>query len=108
MASAGRVREAWAKYVHADFRHHDVCFRGDRDSFLAAMEENAQTYSDKNHETLRALEHGDVVAIHGRVAFGGSRRSVIHIFRCRENRIVGKWVASREAWGGSPNENGIF
>ena len=108
LASAGRVREAYEKYVHPEFRHHNAYFKGDRETFLAAMEENARNFPDKTYETLRALEDGDLAAVHGKVMFGGSRWSVIHIFRFQGDRIIEEWEASQEVLKESPNENGIF
>jgi predicted SnoaL-like aldol condensation-catalyzing enzyme len=48
------------------------------------MEENAQEYPDKAYETLRVLEDGDLVAVHGRVNLSpDSQWSVIHFFVLR-------------------------
>jgi predicted SnoaL-like aldol condensation-catalyzing enzyme len=109
MSSSGGVHEAFEKYVHADFRHHLAFFKGDRGSFLKAMEENAREFPDKTYETLRAVEEGDLVAIHGRVTFTPDQRwSVIHIFRFEKDKIIESWEASQEELKDSPNENGIF
>jgi len=108
LASCGRVREAYDSFVHPEFRHHNAYFQGDRVSLLAGMEENARQFPDKNYQTLRALAEGDLVAIHGKVTFGSSQWSVIHIFRFREDKIIEEWEASQQALGDSPNANGIF
>lgn len=108
LASSGRVREAYDNCVHPDFRHHNAYFKGDRQSLLAGMEESAQNFPDKRYDTLRALEEGELVAIHGKVAFGDSQWSVIHIFRFREDKIIEAWEASQKVLEESPNENGIF
>ena len=108
-ASSGRVREAYDQYVHPEFRHHNAHFKGDRGSFMTAMEENARQFPDKNYETLRALEDGDLVAIHGRVVLAAdSQWSVIHIFRFEDDRIMEMWEASQQVLKDSPNENGLF
>ena len=67
LASSGNVREAYEAYVHPNFRHHNPYFPGDRASLLAAMEENAATFPQKEFEAMHALEDGDLVAVHGRV-----------------------------------------
>jgi predicted SnoaL-like aldol condensation-catalyzing enzyme len=109
LASSGRVKEAYEKYVHPDFKHHNAYFKGDRESLLKGMEENARQFPEKTYETLRTLEEGDLVAIQGKVKFGGqSEWSVIHIFRFEDNLIIEEWEASQEALKDSPNENGIF
>ena len=110
LASSGNVREAYEKYVHPDFRHHNPYFPGDRASLLAAMEENAATFPQKEFEVLRALEDGDLVAVHGRVRFTPSHPwiALIHIFRFEDNQIIEEWEAGQEVPNDSPNENGVF
>jgi predicted SnoaL-like aldol condensation-catalyzing enzyme len=108
-ASSGKVREAFAAHVHPHFRHHLGFFRGNRLSYLEAVEENAREYPDKTYEVLRALEDGDLVAIHGKVTFTPEQQwSVIHIFRFEGEQIVESWEASQEDLKDFPNENGIF
>ena len=109
LASSGRVREAYERYVHPDFRHHNAYFKGDRESLLRGMEENAQKFPNKNYETLRALEDGDLVAIHAKVVLSPeSHWSVIHIFRFVDNKIIEEWEASQEVLKDSSNTNGVF
>jgi predicted SnoaL-like aldol condensation-catalyzing enzyme len=109
LASSGKVREAFAWYVHSQFRHHNAYFKGDRESLLRRMEENAKKFPDKTLHTLRAVEEGDLVAIHARVVYSPEEQwSVIHIFRFKGNLIIEEWEASQEASQDSPNENGIF
>jgi len=108
LASSGRVREGYEQFVDPEFRHHNAYFMGDRESLLVAMEENSRQFPDKTYETLRALEDNDHVAIHGKVTFGNSQWSVIHIFRFRDDKIIEEWEASQQALEDSPNEYGIF
>ncbi|MGW8316157.1 MAG: nuclear transport factor 2 family protein [Bacteroidales bacterium] len=109
LASSENVRDGYEKYVHPEFRHHNVHFRGDRASLLQAMEENAGQFPDKVYTALRALEDGDLVAVHGKVeGVFESAWSVIHIFRFSDDKIVEAWEASQEDVGDSPNENGLF
>jgi predicted SnoaL-like aldol condensation-catalyzing enzyme len=108
LASSGNVREAYGKYVHPDFKHHNVYFRGDRDSFMKAMEENALQFPHKTYETMHALEDGDFVAVHGKVVLGSKIFGVIHLFRFKDGTIIESWEASQEELKDSPNENGLF
>lgn len=78
LASAGKVREAYEKYVHADFIHHNTYYKG------------------------------DLVTVHGKVTLGHKVFGVIHIFRFENEKIVEEWEASQEVLQDSPNENGIF
>ena len=110
LASSGNVREAYDTYVHPQFRHHNPYFPGDRASLLAAMEENAATFPQKEFEAVRALEDGDLVAVHGRVRLTPSRPwiALIHIFRFQDNQIIEECEAGQEVPKESPNENGVF
>jgi predicted SnoaL-like aldol condensation-catalyzing enzyme len=109
LASSGEVREAYEKYVHPEFRHHNAYFKGNRESLFQGMEENAQQFPNKKYETLRALEDKDLVAIQGKVSLSpDSQWSVIHIFRFEGDLIIEEWEASQEAIKDSPNEYGIF
>ncbi len=66
-ASAGDVRGAYEKYVHARFRHHNPYFKGDRESLMQGMLDGAGEFPQKQFEPLRSLEDGALVAVHGRV-----------------------------------------
>jgi hypothetical protein len=41
LASSGLVKEVYAKYVHADFIHHNPYFPADRASLMKGMEPEA-------------------------------------------------------------------
>src|SRR6266542_3012832 len=105
LASSGNVHEAYERYVHPDFRHHNPCFPGDRASLLTAMEENAATFPQKEFEAVRALEDGDLVAVHGRVRLTPSSPwiALIHIFRFEGNQIIEEWEVGQEVPKESPN-----
>ncbi|MBX6379425.1 MAG: nuclear transport factor 2 family protein [Thermoflavifilum aggregans] len=109
LASSGKIAEAYARYIHPGFIHHNPYFKGDRASFMQAMEENARQFPEKRYEVLRTLEDGDLVAIHGKVVLSEeSQWSVIHIFRFAGNQIIESWEASQQVIADSPNVNGIF
>lgn len=110
LASSGNVREAYETYVHPQFRHHNPYFPGDRASLLAAMEENAVAFPQKEFEAVRALEDGELVAVHGRVRLTPSRPwiALMHIFRFQDNQIIEEWEAGQEVPTDSPNQNGVF
>jgi len=107
--SAGDVRPAYEEFVHPDFIHHNVYFKGDRESLLVGMDENAREFPDKKYETLRALKDGDLVTVHGKVQLSpDSIWAVIHIFRFQDGKIIEAWEASQEEIDDSPNEYGLF
>ncbi len=77
---------------------------------MAAMEENAAKNPDKVLEIQRALQDGDLVAVHSRVRQkpGDLGGAVVHIFRFQGNLIVELWDIGQEVPKDSPNEYGMF
>ena len=67
LVAAGKVREAYDRHVGANFRHHNAFFRGDRESLMRAMEENAARNPDKVLDVKHTLEDGNYVAVHSHV-----------------------------------------
>ena len=47
LAASGKVREAYSKYVSPNLQHHNPYFRGDRESLMIGMEENATKNPNK-------------------------------------------------------------
>ncbi len=108
---AGKVREAYDKYVSPDFIHHNPYFKGDRQSLLVAMEENEQVNPGKLLEVQHVAEDGDIVMVHSRLKFqqaGMSEMAVIHIFRFAGSLVIEAWDIAMAAPAESPNENGMF
>jgi predicted SnoaL-like aldol condensation-catalyzing enzyme len=108
--AAGRVREAYDTYIGPGFRHHNPHFKGDGTSLMSAMEENARTNPDKVLEVKRALEDGDLVAVHSHIRQNASDlgAAVVHIFRFEGDRIVELWDAGQAVEATSVNDNGMF
>jgi len=74
------------------------------------MEEAAKKNPDKVLEVQRALEDGDLVAVHSRVRQKPADRgaAVVHIFRFEDDRIAELWDFGQPVPEDSPNENGMF
>ena len=106
----GRVRDAYERHVGANFRHHNAFFRGDRESLMKAMEENARKNPDKVVEMKLALEDGNFVAVHSYIRQHAHDRGVaaVHIFRFENDRIAELWDVGQEVPKESPNEYGMF
>ncbi|MBG9944048.1 nuclear transport factor 2 family protein [Brevibacillus formosus] len=110
LVASGNVREAYQRYTGPNFRHHNPFFRGDAHSLMIAMEENAAKNPHKILEVKRAIEEGDIVAVHSHVRqnqedIGGA---VVHIFRFHNDQIVELWDVGQPIPDDSPNENGMF
>lgn len=110
LVASGKVREAYRSHIGPGFRHHNPFFRGDADSLMLAMEENAEKNPQKILEVKRALEEGDFVMVHSHVKQnpGDSGVAVVHIFRFQDGRIVEFWDLGQAIPENSPNENGMF
>lgn len=110
LAASGKVREAYHRYIGPDFSHHNPFFRGDADSLMLAMEENAAQNPNKILEIKLAIQENETVAVHSHVKqnpedLGGA---VVHIFRFQDGQIVEMWDIGQPIPEDSSNENGMF
>lgn len=110
LAASGEVDEAYEMYVHPDFFHHNVYFKGDRESLRLAMKEAHVQSPNKSYEAKRTIEEGDLVAVHGRVVLASNNQAlnVVHIFRFEGDRIIEEWETGAEVPSDTQNENGAF
>ncbi|MCA0754240.1 nuclear transport factor 2 family protein [Paenibacillus sp. N4] len=110
LVASGEVREAYQRYIGPDFLHHNPFFRGDADSLMLAMEENAAKNPHKTLEIKRVMEEGDIVAVHSHVKQKQEDigAAVVHIFRFNNDLIVELWDVGQPIPEQSPNENGVF
>src|SRR5215207_725093 len=110
MASGGEVREAYLKFVGAEFRHHNPFFEGSAETLMAGMEENARQNPNKTLEVKRVLAEGEFVAIHSHVRQkpNDSGGAVVHIFRFENGHIVELWDLGQQVPEESPNQYGMF
>lgn len=110
LVSSGKAREAFGALVGPYFQHHNPYFRGDAQSLMTAMEENAAQNPNKAIAVKHAIEEGDMVAVHFLVHHkpGDRGAAIIHIFRFEGERIAEMWDVGQEVPESSPNENGMF
>ena len=110
LASSGKVREAYSKFVSEGFKHHNPYFEGTAEALEAGMQENADQNPEKSFEVKQSIAEGDLVAIHGLVHHkpGDRGAAVIHIFRFEDGRIVELWDVGQEVPEDSPNQYGMF
>jgi len=110
LASKGQAREAFDKYGGNNFKHHNIYFKGDSESLIKAMEDNAIKNPDKTLDIKRILQDGNLVATHSHVRQnpadpGGA---VVHIFRFENDKIAELWDLGQAVPLETVNENGIF
>jgi len=110
LASSGEVRKAYELYVAPDFKHHNPYYKGDRESLLKGMEDASKSSPNKEFTMLRALQDGEMVAVHSRVIKESldAPISVVHIFRFGGNQIIELWDNIMLEPKEMINENGLF
>ncbi|WP_347552765.1 nuclear transport factor 2 family protein [Pseudalkalibacillus hwajinpoensis] len=110
LVASGKVREAYRNYIGPRFFHHNPFFRGDSDSLMLAMEEDASNNPDKTFKVKLAIEERDLIAVHSHIKQNPEDRgvAVVHIFRFQDNQIVELWDLGQPIPKNSPNENGVF
>ena len=110
LASTGKSRVAFDKYVAKDFKHHNIYFKGDAESLMLAMEENAKKNPGKVFKIERSLQDGNLVATHSHVHQHPTDpgAAVIHIFRFEKDKIAELWDLGQPVPLETVNENGMF
>ncbi len=81
--TSGHAREAYEKHVKPGFRHHNPFYKGDAKSLMEGMEGSEKTFPEKSLTIHRAIEEGDLVAVHSHIVLkkGQLEVAVVHIFR---------------------------
>ncbi|MDO9594451.1 MAG: nuclear transport factor 2 family protein [Lutibacter sp.] len=110
LAAKGNSREAFKLYAGEDFKHHNVYFKGDAETLMKAIEDDAKINPDKIFEIQRSLEDGDLVAVHSRFRQNPNDTdwAVMHIFRFENDKVVELWDFAQAAPAEMINENGMF
>lgn len=110
LAASGKVAEAYRLYTAEDFRHHNPWFKGDRKSLMEGMEKSAAENPDKVFEIQRALQDGNMVAVHSYIRQNPADpgAGVVHIFRFSGSRIAELWDLGQAVPVDMVNENGMF
>ena len=110
LASSGRVREAYTKFIGEGYKHHNPYFEGSAEALEAGMQENADQNPEKSLDVKLALAEGDLVAVYSEVHHRAGDRgaAVMHIFRFENGRIVEMWDVGQGVPEESPNQFGMF
>lgn len=109
LAASGRAQEAFEQHVGTGFRHHNPYFASGATALMNGMDENARENPDKPLEVLRALEEGDLVAVHSLVRHTRDDPGavVVHIFRFDGDRITELWDVGQAVPAESVNDDGV-
>lgn len=109
-SAKGNPRPYFEKYVHPEFKHHNVFFKGDADTLLLAIEENAKNNPDKTFEIKRAMQDGNLIAVHSHAKLkkDDPGYALIHIFQFKEGKIIEMWDFGQAVPTETVNEHGMF
>ena len=110
LVAAGRVADAYRSRVGPAFRHHNPWFPSDAASLRAGMEEAHARFPAKLFEVQRAVEEGELVAVHSRLRLAADQpeMAVVHIFRFEGALIAELWDVGQAAPPEILNERGMF
>ncbi len=110
LAASGAVAEAFEQHVGQGFKHHNPYFKGDVDSLREAMRENAAMNPGKIFEVQRALQDGDLVAVHSKVRLNEQAKDIAlaHLFRFDAGKIIELWDIAQPQPDFMPNQYGMF
>ena len=110
MVAAGKVSDAYKKFIADDFVHHNQYFKGDRQSLMTAMIGANETNPNKKIDIRKVHQDGDTVMTMSHVKqnpddLGGA---VVHIYRFEGDKVVELWDVGQQLAKDSPNKNGPF
>jgi predicted SnoaL-like aldol condensation-catalyzing enzyme len=111
MVATGKVKEAYDKFISPNFIHHNLYFKGDRESLMAAMEEASKQTPNKRIDIKKIYEDGDTVITHSEVVRENPNLpsiSVVHIFRFENKQVAELWDVGAEIPKDLINEKGAF
>jgi predicted SnoaL-like aldol condensation-catalyzing enzyme len=110
LAASGRAREAFAKHVSGNFRHHNPYFAAGAEALMVGMDTNARQNPGKRLDVHHALEDGDLVAVHSQVRHRPDDRGagLVHLFRFEGDRIAELWDVAQPVPAEILNADGAF
>jgi predicted SnoaL-like aldol condensation-catalyzing enzyme len=108
LASSGRVREAYDRYIGEAFTHHNPHFAAGADALRTAMEQAHVAEPNKGIDIQHTIADGDFVWVHSRVRKEARHIAVVHIFRFAAGRVAELWDVGAAVPDPSPNTDGAF
>ena len=107
---AGRIDEAYGKYVDMGGIHHNPFFPAGIPALQKAMKENHEQFPNKQIVPKNILGDGNLVVVHSHLVMnpGESGMSVFHVFRFQGDKVVELWDCGQAIPPDSPNNDGPF
>lgn len=108
MCALKSPKDAFAKYVNANFKHHNQYFPGDRDSLMNAMTDAEKAQPNKEFTVKKVFETADEVSVYSHVVKEKMQIAVVHMMRFENGKISEMWDVGQIIDKNSPNKNGMF
>lgn len=110
LAAAGKIDEAYEKYVDMSGKHHNAYFAAGFASLKQAMKDSDSESPNKELIVNLTVAEDDLVAVHSRLirSAEGPEISVVHILRIANGKIVEMWDCGMELPIDGPNTDGAF
>lgn len=110
LAAAGRIDEAYQRYIDMNGKHHNPYFPAGFPALKKGMIENHVQFPGKQLAVKNVLGDGDLVAVHSHIVLrpGDSGIAAVHLFRFQADRIVEMWDCGQPVPADSPNKDGAF
>jgi predicted SnoaL-like aldol condensation-catalyzing enzyme len=107
---AGRIDDAYEKYVDMHGKHHNVFTATGFPALRKGMADNETQSPNKQITVKHVLGDGDLVAVHSQLTLraGEAGMAVVHLFRFQGGKIVEMWDLGQAAPADSPNADGMF
>lgn len=107
---AGRIEEAYEKYVDLKGRHHNGFTPAGFPALKKGMMEADRMFPNKQWTVQHLLGDGDLVAIHSHMALdpGKTELAILHLIRFEGGKIVEFWDVAQPIPEGLPNRDGMF
>jgi len=105
---AGRIDDAFKKYIDMRGKHHNPRFPAGFPALKKAMIDNHVQFPSKQLTVKNVLGDGELVAVHSRIVLRPGRNSllVVHLFRFQADKIVELWECGMPEPSDSPNTDG--
>ncbi|MFW9789531.1 MAG: nuclear transport factor 2 family protein [Candidatus Thorarchaeota archaeon] len=110
LVESREFRNWFDEHTSKDYIHHNQHFKGDRETLISAMEEDARSNPEKSVEVKMSLADGDFVMTFSHVKQDPDHLgfALMHIFRFVDSQVVEMWDINQAILQDSPNENGVF
>jgi predicted SnoaL-like aldol condensation-catalyzing enzyme len=107
---AGRIDEAYQKYVDLLGKHHNPFFLAGFPALKKAMIENHVQFPGKQLIIKNVIGDADLVAVHSHIVLrpGETGMAAVHVFRFQGDMIVEMWDCVQPLPADSPNTDGAF